>query len=216
MPKKFTIHYACASLIPKRTSHVTAISVCDIATKKLITFSMEDSQRTLGIQSAPKELETHLLKQFFTFVSDHWDALWIHWHMDSVEYGFEVLKERYEMLWGEPAPGFVSTVNLPDKIYEYYEKSCRRYPKMYQLFQENEIDDQAILSGREEAELFARAAYIQIKHSSSAKAKALAKVYDKLQDQSLVAPCSKRDITLWIAGVLIIFAAIVYIALKGV
>jgi L-rhamnose mutarotase len=215
MPQQFTIHYACESLFPKRTSHVTAISVCEIATKKLTTFSMEDVQKTLGIQRDPLEFEAHLLKSFFAFVSEHLDAVWIHWHMDGVEYGFEVLKERFEMLWGEQPPVFVATVNLAERIYEYPQKRCRRYPKMYQLFQENGIDDQAILSGREEAELFKRAEYAQIKHSSRTKAKALAKVYDKLQGQSLVTPCSKQDKKLWIVGVLLFFAAIVYMLVKG-
>ncbi|UFH58548.1 hypothetical protein [Sulfurovum mangrovi] len=216
MPKQFTIHYACESLIPKRSSHVTAIGLCDIATKKRITFSLEDAEKTLGNQSDPSTLEAYLLKEFFAFVSDHLDAVWIHWHMDSVEYGFGVLKERFEMIWGEASPDITSTLNLPDKIFEKMQYHCSDYPKMYQLFQANGLKDDSICSGKEEAAYFRSGEYAAITHSTSAKSKALAVIYDKLEDQSLVTSCDRPELKWWVAGVLIFFAAIVYIALKGV
>lgn len=186
MSKQFTIHYACESLIPRRTSYVTAISVCDVATKKCTSFSMKDAKKILSIYSTPPELEAHLLKQFFDFVSKHLDATWIHWHMHSLEYGFGVLQERYEMLWRKQAAPFNSMINLPDTVFEEIRSYCRTYPKMYQFFQENRVYDQAIFSGKEEANFFEKAEFEQIKDSINAKVKALAMIYDKLRDKSLV------------------------------
>lgn len=216
MPEQFTVHYACASLIPKRTSYVTAIGVCDTVTKQVVTFSMEDMQKNPAMQSALQELEASLLQRFFAFVSDHPDAIWIHWHMHSLEYGFGVLQERYEMLWGEEAPGFISTLNLPDKIFETMQHRCRSYPKMYRFFESNSVRLQAILSGKEEAECFVERKYAAIRDSVKAKAEALAAIYDKLQENTLVTPCSKRDKKVWAAGVLIIVATIVYMLVNGV
>ncbi|MDD2450669.1 hypothetical protein [Sulfurovum sp.] len=216
MPQQFTIHYACASLVPERTSHVTAIGVCDTTTKKLTTFSLEDAEKTLGAQCDREALEAHLLKAFFDFVASHSDAVWIHWHMDSVVYGFGVLKERFEMSCGQGAPEITATLNLPDKIFETMQNHCPEYPKLYQLFQENGINDHAILTGREEAASFAAGNYAAIMHSSRAKAKALAALYEKLQDNSLVLSCNRSALKLWAAGFLIIVSAIVYMLLKGV
>ncbi|HEO98128.1 MAG: hypothetical protein JW682_03195 [Campylobacterales bacterium] len=216
MPKRFTIHYACASLIPQRTSYVTVIGVCDTETKKAVTFSMEDAQKNLGTQSSSQELEAALLKEFFAFVSDHPGALWIHWHMHSVEYGFEVLKERYEMLWHAPAPEFTSTINLPDKIFGTMQRHCRIYPKMYRFFERNGVNDQAILSGEEEAENFEKANFAPIKYSVRAKAEALATIYDKLQEKTLETLCRRSDKKVWAAGLLIFFAAAAYLAVRGV
>ena len=216
MPKRFTVHYACASLIPKRTSYVTAIGVCDTVTKQAVTFSMEDMQKNPEIQNTPQELEAYLLKQFFDFVSDHPDAVWIHWHMHSLEYGFGVLQERYEMLWDAPAAGFISTINLPDKIFETMQHRCRSYPTMYRFFESNGVMDEAILSGKEEAECFAEAGYAAIRDSVKAKAEALATIYDRLQENTLVAPCRGSDKTVWIVGVLIFFTVTVYFAVRGV
>lgn len=216
MAEQFTIHYACESLIPKRSSYITAISVCDTATKMCTSFSMEDAQKNLGIQCSPQELEAYLLKQFFGFVSKHSDALWIHWHMHSLEYGFGVLQERFEMIWDVPVPNITTTLNLPDKIFETIQNYCRKYPKMYQLFQENALNDQMILSGKEESENFAKGEYAVIKHSTTAKAKALATIFDKLQDQSLFTSCGKADKKLWVAGLLIFLTLTLYMLVKGV
>ncbi|MDM5270964.1 hypothetical protein PGH07_02085 [Sulfurovum sp. zt1-1] len=215
MSKLFTIHYACESLIPKRSSYVTAISVCEITTKMCTSFSMMDAQKTLGTQSTPQELEAYLLKVFFEFVSNHSDATWIHWHMHSLLYGFGVLQERFEMIWDQQAPKITSTLNLPDNIFKEIQHYCRRYPKMYQLFQDNRMIDQAILPGKDEAASFSKAEYTKIKYSSQAKAKALAMIYDKFQDKSLVISCSRLDKMLWVAGVLICFLAVVYLYIKG-
>ncbi|MGC9351412.1 MAG: hypothetical protein ACP5D3_05430 [Sulfurovum sp.] len=215
MPKQFTIHYACESLIPKRTSYVTAIGICDTATKKLTTFSMEDAQKTLGAQHDPEALESHLLKAFFDFVANHADAVWIHWHMHSMEYGFGVLQERFEMRCGQTAPEITARLNLPDKIFENMQNHCPEYPKIYQLFQDNGLKEHSILSGKEEAACFSAGDYAAIDHSSSAKAKALAVIYEKLQDQSLVTSCNRLELKWWTAGILIFVAALVYIVVKG-
>lgn len=216
MPKRFTIHYACASLVPQHNSYVTAIGVCDTETKEVVTFSMKDAQEIPGMQNTPEELEASLLKDFFAFVADHPDAVWVHWHMHSLEYGFGVLQERFEMIWREPAPGFTSTLNLPDKIFETMQRHCPSYPKMYPLFEVNGVNDQAILSGEEEAEYYEKAEYAPIKYSVQSKAKALATIYDKLQEKTLVASCRRSNKTVWAAGVLIIVAAIVYMLVKEV
>jgi len=55
MSKLFTIHYACASLVPQRNSYVTAIGVCDTKTKKVVTFSMKDAQEIPNMQNTPEE-----------------------------------------------------------------------------------------------------------------------------------------------------------------
>ena len=216
MLQQFTIHYACASLVPERTSYVTAIGVCDTVTKKVVTFSMEDAQKNPAMQNTPQELEASLLQRFFAFVSDHPDAVWIHWHMHSLEYGFGVLQERYEMLWDAPAPGFISTINLPDKVFETMQRHCRSYPTMYRFFESNGVKGQVILYGKEEAGCFEEAGYAEIRDSVKAKAEALATIYDKLQENTLVAPCRRSNKTVWIAGVLIIVSAIVYMLVKGV
>ena len=215
MSKQFTIHYACESLIPKRTSYITAISVCDVATKTYTSFSMEDAQKILGIHSIPQELEAYLLKQFFDFVSKHLDATWIHWHMNRLEYGFGVLQERYEMLWNQQASHFISTINLPDTIFEEIRSYCRKYPKMYQLFKDNRVHDQAILFGKEEAKLFEKAEFEQLKDSINTKAKALAMIYDKLQDKSLVTSCRRSDKTVWLAGLFMLCTVTLYMLVRG-
>jgi len=216
MHKQFIIHYACANLLPDPTSYVTAIGICEISTQQLLTFSMEDAQKDLGPQSSFVALEATLLKAFFAFVSDHPDALWIHWHMHNAAYGFEVLRERYEMVWHTPAPQFTSTINLPDKIFETMQRHCRIYPNMYRCFKRNGVNDQAILSGKEEAEHFQKATFALITYSVRAKTEALAVIYKKLQEKRLETSCNRSDKKVWVAGLLICMVAAAYLAMRGV
>ncbi|MDD3599391.1 MAG: hypothetical protein PHS55_04615, partial [Firmicutes bacterium] len=53
---------------------------------------------------------------------------------------------------------------------------------------------------REEAASFAAGNYAAIMHSSRAKAKALAALYEKLQDNSLVLSYNRSALKLWAAG----------------
>lgn len=215
MSKAFTIHYACESLIPGRSAYVTAISVCDTDTEEIFSFSMDDIQNVSGRESGPGQLELRLLEKFFQFVSVHPDVLWIHWQMNGTAYGFDVLRERYEMLSGNSAPKIESMLNLPDWIYESDQGICRRYPNMYALFQENKVKDPAILSGEEEAELFQKPDYAAIRRSSEAKAKALAKIYDTLQNKRLATPCT-LDKKLWALGIMMFLFVVIYLLLRGI
>ncbi|MFT7823227.1 MAG: hypothetical protein ABXS92_00570 [Sulfurimonas sp.] len=215
MPKAFTIHYACGSLIPGRNAHVTAISVCDTDTEEIFGLSMEDAQKVPDGESDPSQLELRLLEKFFQFVSAHPDALWIHWQMNGIVYGFDVLRERYEMVSGTSAPKIGSMLNLPDWIYEKDQGICRRYPNMYALFREHKIKDPAILSGEEEAARFQNAEYAAIRRSSEAKAKALAQIYDTLQNKRLATPCTP-DKKLWVLGMAVFLCVVMYLFVRGI
>ncbi|HFS84991.1 MAG TPA: hypothetical protein ENK72_00010 [Epsilonproteobacteria bacterium] len=207
MQKILAIHYACADLVPSPESRVTAISVYDLSEDQLYRFSLHEAQTALGNVEV-EALERHILQALFTFVHQHPDVLWIHWHMHSSEYGFEVLKARYHLLTGKETEVVFETLNLPDQLYAEHQERCGTYPKMLATFESNELLDAKIMEGERESFAYQNEAYEAIQYSSSAKAKAIGMLYRKLQEHRAVMPCSDKKMV-WIGLSLLIVLAIV-------
>ena len=212
MSKKLIIHYACANLEPSVETPVTAISVYDLEMQKEYSFSLYEEQKSLGKVSV-ELLEESLFQKFYTFVAKYPDALWIHWHMNGKSYGFDVLEERYQLVYDREPIIIRQRVNFADMLFESYKSKCKVYPKMLSLFKSNTLRVQNILTGDKEAQAFVDEKYRKIKESSSQKVLAMANLYHKLNEGRLVTPC-QSTFNLWLIIGMSIIGVFLWLLLK--
>jgi hypothetical protein len=103
------VHYSSALQrdCGDQTPPVSAISVKHPWTGRQVTFSAFTIAEASGIPRAQfldrlPELERELLRQFYQFVAAHPEAVWVHWGMCRVRFGFEALAQRAQFHGLEP------------------------------------------------------------------------------------------------------------------
>lgn len=207
MQKKMIIHYACASLDAGPQNHIAAISVYDLQTMEEYSFSLYEEQQALGKESLER-LESSMLQKFFELLKNYPDALWVHWHMGEHNYGFEVLRERYQLISGQEAPFFEKTIDLADMFYISYKEKCSIYPKLLPIIRANKLPTLGILSGEEEAKAFVKGKYKKIQTSSLNKVLVMSNLFHRMEGGTLVTPCQMKNnhlmiIALSVAGLVL-------------
>lgn len=92
----------------KTPPRITSIACRNVGSRKTRSFSIHQ------VSELPKfsgkdardiydEIEKKLLDQFFDYVRAHVaHALWVHWNMRDINYGFQAIEHRYEVLGGAP------------------------------------------------------------------------------------------------------------------
>jgi len=116
-------------------------------------------------------IERVLLERFYAFVRDRREKYWVHWNMRNIVFGFEHLEHRYRVLTGEDPPHIPIEVriNLSDVFRDGYGSDFASDPKMLGLMLLNGERDPKFLSGKEEAEAFAKQEFIRMNSSTICK-----------------------------------------------
>lgn len=176
------IHYSCENLSDNNeglSPRITSIAVYfhDESSLKSFAFNIATEKLHIkrdDIENNLDEIEKKLLEDFFEFVNDHYDFYWIHWNMSNLNFGFEALEHRYEVLHGKK-PKHVpeeKRFNLSKLIALRYGQNYADDPKMKNLIILN-LDKipRDFLQGDEEVEAFKNKDYIKMHKSTISKVK---------------------------------------------
>lgn len=191
----YIIHYSCENLNDNNQNYsprITSIAVLHIPSDTMHSFSIHLIAEKNGIardciHEHYDSLEAHMLGDFFKFVGDNNDAYWLHWNMTNINYGFEALAHRYEVLTGE-GPRKISDsrrYNLSSMILSVYGKDCVEHPRMPSFMKLNDGEHRDILSGKEEVDAFSAKEYVKLHKSTMSKAYWFKSMYLRLRKKKI-------------------------------
>ena len=108
--KYLIIHYSCQSFYGREdgtSPRITSIAVHNYTSGQTESFSIhmtaeKDRIDFIDIENKYNDLEKKMLKEFYTYVQEHKDYIWIHWNMRNSSYGFQAIEHRYSVLGGKP------------------------------------------------------------------------------------------------------------------
>jgi hypothetical protein len=175
------IHYACESfyIVKDRPVQICCIAISDIRTGQETTFSLTDYQGNS---------ELDLLNDYYKYLSQSRDSKYVHWNMNSSEFGFDAIDKRYKFLTSIEPPYKVPNENKYDldEIIEFaYGADFADHPKLSTLAVINGFVKRHFLSGKEESEKFSNGEFGDIKRSTLEKTKAIKLFFTKFREGSL-------------------------------
>ncbi len=188
----FVIHYSCESLEQPdgRTPRVTSVAIRNLKSGQTQCFCIHKEAELAGkLPPNPEDfdqLERQLLGRLFQFFKEHKDALWLHWNMRDVTYGFHAIEQRHLVLGGEP-------YTIPDEskrdisraLVAIYGASYTPHPRLKTIMEANDITSLGFMSGSEEAAAFARGEFSKVSQSTSRKVDVLAELAKRAVDSTL-------------------------------
>lgn len=190
-----TIHYSCQSLGDGNeglSPRITSIAVLHLASSSMHSFSIHLIAEVRNVKREEihdhyDDLEKQMLIQFYEFVKLNQDALWIHWNMSNINYGFEAIAHRYKVLSNTDAPQVPDSrrFNLSTLILATYGENCVDNPRMVNLMQLNGGRPRDQLTGTEEVEAFKNKEYIKLHKSTMCKVYWFQSMYKKLQARKI-------------------------------
>ena len=103
------IHYLCTDFTKPEESRITAIAIKKLGSPRSVCFSLHKSRQnllakkpTLNEEDIDLEvLERDLLQNFLIFLYQNPDLHYLHWNMETAEYGFEALEQRCKHVFGQ-------------------------------------------------------------------------------------------------------------------
>jgi len=175
----YIIHYSCQSLYDDNeglSPRITSIAISHVETEQTVSFSTHSVAEELGISREEvrdrfDEVEKNLLEQFYVFVRDRRDRLWIHWNMRNLTYGFEHLEHRFRVLGGVNPPiiPVEQRINLNDILSDRYGSNYANHPKLKSLMEMNGGIHRYFLTGQEEVDAFQSNEFIRMHNSTLCK-----------------------------------------------
>lgn len=189
MGKILFIHYSCQSFTDDNEGYsprITSIAVLD-EENNLKSFSIHLVAEKMHIERAQianryDEIEKNMLDEFYDFAGKRYEYTWIHWNMNNINFGFEAIEHRYEVLAGKK-PYHIDEkkrVNLSRLITNKYGQNCADDPKMENLMKLNGGTPRSYLSGLDEIEAFKAKEYLKLHKSTMCKVKWFSTVYNLL------------------------------------
>jgi REase_DpnII-MboI len=177
----YTVHYACESWYEAkdRPVGISCISLADVSGGGDVTFSVTDRKQ---------DAELYVLQGFFDFLRHHADTRLLHWNMNSSDFGFRALENRYLYLVAGAAPvrhPGERLYDLDDLIANRYGKSYADHPKLINIAKINEYRTRYFLNGQDEAAKYTAGEHGDIRRSVTEKAQILAYLARKLLDGTL-------------------------------
>ncbi len=193
--KCLVIHYACQSLYDDReglSPSVSNIVVKDFANDQTVSFAAHIVAERLGIAKEDitgrfAEIEKVLLEDFYEFVRNHNGDYWLHWNMINIQYGFETLAHRYNVLTGRSAPSIDidNRINIAAILYGLYGEGYVPVPHMPNLMTLNGGVRRDFIPGAEEVEVFRAGEYARLHASTVSKVKFFSDVVELVLDRKL-------------------------------
>ena len=176
----YTVHYACESWheAKDRPVGVSCISLADVNSGSEMTFSVTDRK---------DDSELYVLQSFFDFLRHNSDARLLHWNMNSSDFGFRAIENRYRFLDGTSPvrhPG-ERLYDLDDLIASRYGKGYADHPKLINIAKINEYHTRYFLNGIDEAAKYKAGEHGDIRRSVAEKAHLLAFLAKRLLDGTL-------------------------------
>jgi hypothetical protein len=189
--KIYFIHYSCQNLSDENEGYsprITSIAVLHMLSSQMHSFSIHLIAEGMKIPrddifNKYNEIETIMLERFFNFISNRpSDAVWIHWNMTNINFGFETIEHRYNVLTGKE-PIHIDEKNKFNLSYLLKRKYGSNYvndPKMINLMELNGGRDRNFLTGEEEVTAYKAKEFIKLHNSTMCKVYFFRDVYGKM------------------------------------
>lgn len=201
-PNYLVVHYSCESFYDRtdgKTPRITSIAVRSFSSGQTDSFSIHKTAEKmhvdfLKIEEKYDELEKQMLTEFFDFVKEHKSNMWLHWNMRDINYGFQAIEHRFEVLGGKPE--VLSESKKVDLARLFVQKYGVRYapnPRLQSLIKLNHIEPLGFLNGAEEAAAFDTKDYIKLHQSTLRKVDVIANLLDRAIENSLKTNATWKD-----------------------
>ena len=165
----YTIHYSCDGFYNggAYAPAICSIALVNYATKELHTFAMNNY---IVQGKSLIESEQLMLKDFVDFYKNLNNPIFVHWNMDSLEFGFNAIRAR------------MGNFGLHDfdltKIKDY--NLCTVFhTSLITSLEQNHCKRVTVLTGRDEAICFNKRAFEMVKMSTEGKTLGLSDLFEK-------------------------------------
>ena len=165
----YTVHYSCDGFYNggAYAPAICSIALVNYATKELHTFAMNNY---IVQGKSLIESEKLMLKDFVDFYKNLNNPIFVHWNMDSLEFGFNAIRARME------------NFGLHDfdltKIKDY--NLCTVFhTSLITSLEQNHCKRVTVLTGRDEAICFNKRAFEMVKMSTEGKTLGLSDLFEK-------------------------------------
>ncbi|TCJ94029.1 hypothetical protein EV694_2169 [Volucribacter psittacicida] len=197
------IHYSCESFYDRTdgsTPRITSIAVRNFDSGQTVSFSIHKAAEIGKINLEDiinnyDELEKIMLCDFFEFIKQKQDYVWIHWNMRDINYGFQAIEHRYKVLGGEPK--FIISdekkVDLSKLLIDIYGEKYIKHPRLESFIELNGISKKDFLNGKEEAEAWVKKEFVKLHQSTLRKVDILSNILNKLGSKTLKTETPIRD-----------------------
>lgn len=182
-------------------NRVTAISVYDLQSSNLNSFSIYKAAQQNGINLANAteadllSLEIAVFKLFFSYINQNQHQIWVHWMMSHGDFSFDYLYNRYRNIKLNTKLKSISNdrkVDLEFIVASLYTKDYFEAETpddlLIGLCRKNGLSVSNSLSSAEEEVAHANGLYQNIESSTSEKAVLIAELYEKLKNGNLKVP----------------------------
>jgi len=196
------IHYSCESFYDRpegQTPRVTSIAVRNYSSGQTASFSIHKVAELKGvafddIDSQYDSLEKEMLKEFFSFMSQHKAYTWVHWNMRDINYGFPALEHRFRILKGKPEIlDDIRKFDLSRALVAVYGNKYMGHPRLIKLMEANHITALSLLDGPGEAAAFENKEFVKLHQSTLRKVDVLANILGRVIDGSIKTNATWRD-----------------------
>lgn len=192
----YFIHYSCQSLSDDNEGYsprITSIAVLHKKSYQMHSFSIHLVAERLKVKREEiferyEELEKQMMIEFFDFVKERIDkAIWLHWNMSNINYGFETLEHRYQILTGMKCVHINENkkFNISNLLWLRYGDNYVKDPKMLSLMEKNGGVHRDFLSGADEVSAYKAKEFVKLHKSTMCKVYFFNSTFDKLLDNKL-------------------------------
>lgn len=193
----YFIHYSCQNLSDDNEGYsprITSIAVLHMKSDQMYSFSIHLEAEELKINRDQifekyDQIEERMLKRFFQFAETRGnEAIWIHWNMTNINFGFETLEHRYRVLSAN-IPFHISEknrYNLSKLLTKRYGPKYASDPKMLNLMELNGGRQRSFLKGDEEVSAYKAKEFVKLHNSTMCKVYFFKSVFNKMISNNLI------------------------------
>jgi hypothetical protein len=176
----YIVHYACGNLYEGQPE-ISAVAFRELRTEAMTVFSRIDRE---------VDQEKYVISKSIEFMSQNRDAHFIHWNMNSADFGFQAIENRYHRLGlaSDPLPPLPALDHLMDLdavIALGYGEDYADHPKLRNIGTLNGFSFRHFLSGKDEADRIARNEHGDVRRSLDEKVSLIAKLATLILDGNL-------------------------------
>lgn len=188
----YAIHYSqeLQANSPAQTPPVSAIVVQQVLSGQQQTFAAFQVAERRGISPTDflthlPELEKPLLKNFFAFVAQTPDALWLHWGMRNSRFGFEVLAQRARLHSIVPVDiPWQRRFDLSSYLKRRFGDDYVPHPRFWNALKRNGLRHPDLLNEPAAAAAWARGEYARLIVSLSCKVDGIVNLFERARKKT--------------------------------
>lgn len=197
------IHYSCEDFYKikdGKTPRITSIAIQYLKSGQIKSFSIHKVAELMlipfvEITNNYDLLEKQMLTDFLCFLESHKDYQWIHWNMRDINYGFEAISHRAEILKIKKFDLLDSNkYDLARLLIDKYGDRYSDNPRLPNLLKMNRLEPKNWLNGEEEALAFDNQEYVKLHQSTLTKVNAFSKILKLAAQDKLKTKSKMKDI----------------------